>query len=1398
MSNHVSSSGKVDQLEISEIPMDSLETKEFSEYSIDSSSTAPKLSGDALIHSDTRDRADPSIEGRKAWFPRLNIFRSGVAPPAPEARTVCPEASASWFSRLTFSWVKPLLSVGRKRSLEANDIWLVNPDRSIEVLNRKFEASFSKHSHDRHALAFALYDVFAREFWIGGIWQLIASLCQISIPLALRSLLSFVTDSYESATARGEGYMVEGPPFWKGLALVVGLLLLQLVQGIGINQFSYHGLMLGAQATGVLVAAMFEKSTKLSSQPHKVHGSNQGTKAGSTLENQSPRKELGSKQHQRLEKRAEDTECVINLMSSDTGHINDAAKTFHLVWTAPITIVLATTIIFYNLTYSALPGICLLLAGIPGLTLAVKSAGRLQPMVRKSTNARVSLTQEALRHVNFIKYNAWESYLLNNIRQHRTKELGVIMKLLTIKDIMHAISTCLPVFAALLSLTLYSATGHQLTAPTVFSSVVVFNTLRLPFASLSTSARQVSDGWAALKRLQDFLLAEEVKEDTTWDRNLQSAVNVKRGNFAWRAPDLQRVEESRKPNEHLTQRGPFTLTDIDFSIARGELVAVVGTTGSGKSSLLSALAGQIPKIGGEVAIGVVSRVVCSQNAWIQSASLRDNILFGKPMDRALYDRTIKSCALTVDIEALPAGENTDVGERGASLSGGQRQRINLARAIYARSDLVLLDDPLSAVDAHVAQHLFKEAICGALKGKTRVLVTHQRQFLPKCDRILWMENGRIRAMDQYSKLFAAEPDFRTMLAGTTQDVKEGKQEDGRVPRAESTASKRENRSHIQAADNNRPLDNFESGGARGQLVLKAYIRSSGRLINGFIPAMLLILAQGTSTLTNLWLSYWTSNKFQRLSRKGYVAIYIILATMQAVLILCFAVSLSILGIRASRRLQDQAVAKIIGAPMTFHDIQPLGQIVNLFTQDAEVVDQQLPDCLCKFLLSIAVVSSVCVLSICYFPWFAIALIPLAVGLFHVTTYYRPSARQLKRHEVLLRGIMFSRFSESVSGMQIIRAYGGETRLAENVRDAVDDMNATTFLIYGAQRWLAVWLDLISASMVLTASLLVISSGGMINPSISGVVLSSVLALRIQTQLIVQHFGEFEDYMASTEHLHYYCTRLPQESSQPATALASEVPKAWPTNGKIEMADVNMRYRPELPVVLKGVSINIQGGEKIGIVGRTGAGKSSLATALFRLAELSWGKITIDGLDIKQIPLSILRSRLSMISQDPILFRGTIRSNLDPFGTHTDADIWNALHQVGVNGSSTTTAPVRLHLDADVEEGGANYSQGQRQLLSIARALLRNTRIIICDEATSSLDPETEAKIQDVMSKAFSNKTVLTIAHRLQTVLNYDRICVLDGGCIAELDTPIGLWERHGIFRRMCNQMGIKRSDFDVE
>ncbi|KAI2613941.1 P-loop containing nucleoside triphosphate hydrolase protein [Hypoxylon fragiforme] len=1347
---------------------------------------------EAPEHALTQEANRGDIDSQIPWYRRTYNFKPKTTPPVPSQRSTCPEVSAGWFSRLTFSWMKPLLSIERRRPLEPTDIWLVDPARSNRLLSNRFEASFHRRARDRkHPLVLALYDTFAREFWISGAWQLVASLCQVGIPLVLHLLLLFVTNRYEAADAQSRGdNTVEGPPPpWNGLGLVLGLLLLQLVQGVGVNQSSYHGFLLGTQVRSVLVVAMLKKAMKISGPLRKPHESSKDVR-----------------HVQSADEGCEDAKSVINLMSSDTGRVDQAARAVHPFWTAPITIILASAIVLYNLTYSALPGIGLLLAGIVVLQFTVKFVGKRQTTLRSFTNSRVSLTQEVLRHIRFVKYNAWELYLLKKLDKFRTKELRVIVQLLLTKDAVYAVSTCLPVFASVASLVVYAKADHQLTVSTAFSSLVIFNTLRVPLASFSVSARQISEGWTALKRLQDFLLAEEFVEDTIWDwYSSDSAVRVQKGTFIWsESAPLQQASQSQGG----IPRVPFSLTNIHLSIPRGELVAVVGATGSGKTSLLRALAGQMTKTGGEVRIGARSRSVCAQTPWIQSASLKDNILFGKPLDRDLYERVVQSCALTVDIESLADGDETEIGERGISLSGGQRQRVNLARAIYADSDLILLDDPLSAVDAHVGQHLFREAICGLLKEKTRILVTHQQHTLRGCDRIIWMDGGRIRAVGTHAALVATEPEFRAMLAtATTTTTQSGIKKE---TCGTKTSSHRETSptSRIKGSGHGEKDDNSDKTAKKSKGLLNGfstYAQCSGHLFDVILSIILLLLAQGTSLLTNIWLSFWVSNRFPWLTRNQYITLYILLAVAQTILLLYFAVSISVVGIQASRNILDRAIARVVGAPMSFHDTQPLGQLVNLFMQDAEVVDQQLPEALCRFLFSGAIVSSVCILLVYYFPVIAIALVPVAAGFLYVVAYYRSTERQLKGYESSFRGVMFSRFSESVLGVQTIRAYGMQARFLRGVHDAIDDMNAAVFLSAGAQRWLAVWLDLTAVTMVLTTGLLIVFGVGQANPSISGVALSSVLALRINIQLIVQQLGDLEESMNSLQQLHRHCTDLPTEPYQLVSASGlPKIPDTWPNGGNISIMNLHVYYRPELPAVLNNLNMDIPGGEKLGIVGRTGAGKSSLINALFRLLSPSQGSITVDGLDISQVPLLTLRSRISIVPQDPVLFRGTVRSSLDPFDQHTDMELWHALQAVGIKGGTGNTSnntcaissPSSVHLDTTVEEDGANFSQGQRQLLAIARALLQHTQIVVFDEATSCIDMETDARIQEVMNKVFSGRTLLTIAHRLQTVLRYDRICVLDQGQIMELDSPIELWgQEGGIFRSMCDEIGIKEEYF---
>lgn len=739
---------------------------------------------------------------------------------------------------------------------------------------------------------------------------------------------------------------------------------------------------------------------------------------------------------------------------------------------------------------------------------------------------------------------------------------------------------------------------------------------------------------------------------------------------------------------------------------------------------------------------------------------------------------------------LPSGDRTEIGERGITVSGGQKQRLNIARAIYFNADIVLMDDPLSAVDAHVGRHILNHAICGLLKDKCVVLATHQLHVLNRCDRIIWMHNGRIEVIDTFDNLMANNAEFGKLMAITAVEETKEKEEQVNEDAHSEDVKAVKKRSKKPAAALMQVEERATS--SVSWKVYSAYIKASGSILVLPLILFLVVTSQAANIVTNLWLSWWTADKFH-LSRAAYIGIYAALGAAQAVLTFFFSFGLSYFGTRASKTMLQQAILRVLRAPMSFFDTTPLGRITNRFSKDIDTMDNFLTDAIRMFFMTFAMIVSVFALIIVYFHYFAIALGPLLLMFIFSASYYRSSAREIKRHESVLRSTVFARFGEAVTGVATIRAYGLQKQFASSVNAALDTMDSAYFLTFANQRWLSIRLDVIGNSLVFVTGLLVVTSRFSVNPSIGGLVLSYILSVVGMIQFSVRQLAEVENNMNSTERIHYYGTEIEQE---PPLHMGSVRP-SWPEHGEIVFDEVQMRYRPGLPLVLQGMSMHVKPGERIGIVGRTGAGKSSIMTALFRLVELSSGSIKIDGQDISEIGLNDLRSKLAIIPQDPTLFRGTVRSNLDPFQQKTDLELWSALRQADLvsQDAQIDDKGQRIHLDSVVEEEGLNFSLGQRQLMALARALVRGSQIIVCDEATSSVDMETDQKIQKTIQQGFKGKTLLCIAHRLKTIINYDRICVMDQGRIAELDVPINLYDSNGIFRSMCDRSGIRREDF---
>lgn len=1292
----------------------------------------------------------------------------------------------------------------------------------------------------KRPLMMALYDSFTFEFWLSGFCAFISTMLQVIAPFTLRYLIRFATEAYYAHVTGSDP-----PNIGQGVGLAVGITMMQVVGSLCIGHFIYRGMMLGGQSRAVLIGMIYDKSMVISGR----------AKAGTSKDPLSP--EEGGKEELDADKESEKGSKkgdkgkapkpneigwangrIVNLMSVDTYRIDQACALGHFIWTAPIACIVTLVLLLVNLTYSALAGFGLLVLGVPLLTMAIKSLFARRKIINKITDKRVSLTQEIIQSVRFVKFFGWETAFLERLAEIRSKEIYSIQILLATRNAINSVSMALPVFASMLSFITYRLTNHGLAPAEVFSSLALFNSLRIPLNLLPLVLGQMIDAMSSLSRVEEFLLEEEQEEDIVVKPEGEHAIEMNNASFTWERTKNQETETPTDPKEKKAaaaaaakeakaqlnatnpaeeraakeapqgeEREPFKLQDLNFTAGRNELLAVIGSVGCGKSSLLSSLAGDMRKTQGEVVFGA-SRAFCPQYAWIQNTSLQNNITFGKPMDKPWYKEVIEACALRADLDMLPNGDQTEIGERGITISGGQKQRLNIARAIYFDADIVLMDDPLSAVDAHVGRHIFDNAILGLLKDKCRILATHQLWVLNRCDRIIWMDNGKIRAIDTYDNLMRDEEGFRTLME--TSAVEKDEEEEVSAEEAAEEVDEEKNkmaRVETSAEDRAKNKNNKKQAMLMQQeeraeksvpwSVYAGYIRSSGSLLNLPFVALVLILSQGANIVTSLWLSWWTSNKFGY-SDGVYIGVYAALGASQAFLMFAFSVLLTVLGTNASKGMLRDAVTRVLRAPMSFFDTTPLGRITNRFSRDVDVMDNNLTDAIRMFFFTLANVTAVFILTIAYYYYFAAALVPLYILYMIAGTYYRSSAREVKRYESVLRSSMFARFSEGLSGVSSIRAYGLRDRFMGDLRKSIDQMNAAYYLTFANQRWLSVRLDMIGNVLVFVVAILVVTSRFNVNPSTGGLVLSYMLSIVQMLQFSIRQLAEVENGMNAVERLRYYGHELEEE----APLHTVDVRPSWPEKGEIKFENVEMRYRAGLPLVLKGLSMHVQGGERIGVVGRTGAGKSSIMGTLFRLVEISGGSITIDGLNISTIGLGDLRKRLAIIPQDPTLFQGTVRSNLDPFQEHDDLALWSALRQADLVSADASiddrSDPSRIHLDSIVEDEGLNFSLGQRQLMALARALVRGSQIIVCDEATSSVDMETDDKIQRTMAAGFRGKTLLCIAHRLRTIIGYDRICVMDAGRISELDTPANLYRNaDGIFRGMCERSGITLADIET-
>ena len=1025
----------------------------------------------------------------------------------------------------------------------------------------------------------------------------------------------------------------------------------------------------------------------------------------------------------------------------------------------------------------------------------VGSAQPVRMRVLEKTDARVKLMNEVLTGIRVIKYYCWEKPFKGKIHDIRKVELKNHAKMGWIMTAgVECMMGLIPNIVPLVCFSLYpTMMGKPLTSSVAFTSISLFSILQMPFAMMPMCMMLLVQYNVSVKRINNFMNLDEV-DDTLVEKNLPAGSKVPYKDIEGHEKVVEDYDAEH--DAVLIRDGYFAwgdndncLKNITTRIPKGALVAVVGRVGSGKTSFVSSLVGEMTKNAGVVMVNG-SMSLSAQQAWLVNDTVRGNILFGKPYDEKKYQEILKVCCLEDDLKVLQGGDMCEIGDRGINVSGGQKARISLARCCYSDSDIVVMDDPIAAVDSHVGKALFHKCIAKYLEGRTRILVTNATQYLHKCDYIIVLENQTISHQGTYEELKAQNIDLMALLT----------EEDG----SSSFAASRRSASKREAEDKNKKAKTLsaeeekeerEEGslttteskqtGKMKWSVYAYYFKNFGWAL--FI-AIVLFFAVGCvfNILSQFKLSEWSGDKVcitdpDRCTEvtNAYITSYF---TIIAAYVVCtlLRVFLFIPGrITSAQRLHDNLANVILDAPVSFHDVTPVGRVLNRFNKDMATIDFELPHSLAMLLgQAFMLIAQVVCIIVSTRGYMAIVIVVALACYYFVQKNFRRSNTDIQRIESLTRSPIFSDFQAILLGSPSIRAFGHQPRFIAGIEHKLDTNNNCMMILQWASAWLSVRSDIIAAFMYFLVALIAILGQGWMLPGQLGIALSSCSGLSNFMKQMVKMLAQTEAQMNSVERIKDYVDNVKPE---PPMITDVRPPQGWPTEGKIEFKDAKLRYR-DGPLVMKGVNLTVEPHEKVGIVGRTGAGKSTMMIALFRITDLCEGSIAIDGIDLVTLGLEDVRRALCIIPQDPVLFSASVRFNLDPFNEASDEDIWSVLEQVELKDAIQN---LPRGLDDDVQEGGTNFSVGERQLICMARALLRHPKILIMDEATASLDNATDTFLQQMIRKQFSSCTSLTIAHRLNTIMDAHRVCVMDKGVVAEYDSPANLLHKeNGIFRGM--------------
>jgi len=1282
-----------------------------------------------------------------------------------------PWSRASLWSRFWFAWTKPLLDLGRQRPLEACDlppIALVDQSRYnrtyIETLWRQEqERCSSRHGSSKKAsLARAMARDYIKTTWPSRLLIMLNSLSKVGQAMALGILL----DSFEDKSNQNNNTITSSGYFWAALIIVCGCI------AFPTKQHSFFMLYRkGSQYRVGLMAAIYAKTLRLPSIRNTSTGN------------------VGTSGH------------VTNLASNDVERFLLTSIYSNLLLASPVEVVAVLIAGIYTMGPIFCCGYALLFILVPLQYWLSRRFVYFRSKIAKLTDARVNLVSQAVAGARVLKLQGWELELerkIATLRAQEVEQLQFTNRLRAWNDSIYYFSSL--VVAVIVDGIYVAASDGTLTPRIVFTTFTLWNLLQYSVTKhIPHAIMGLSECYVSCRRIQAFLeiseqqqhdeqaAEERAEQDESIPHNGRSVLQLSSATFHW---DQQSDVSNRA----------VALEKISLNFELAKLYCVIGKVGSGKSALLQALIGELPLSSGEMQNSFKSISYAAQDPWIMDGTARDNITMGLQFDEKWYDEVVHACCLESDFQNFQHGDQTIVGDRGIQCSGGQKARLALARAIYCDPQILILDDPLSAVDAKVARSIYYSAIqqLGVQRGKCVILVTHQHQFVGANESTcILLEQGGLVCCGSFADCVAESGgDLSEALQTEEDEVEPSDQQDKAKPQdpccseRSTVAEKKKDGSFIERR---------ATGVIKSRTWLFYGEALGGLLVSGLF-LVLFTTTQAAFLVTMTYVGKWAEEPESTQSSSYWFSMVYGLTAATVLLAVVRAHASFYLFLQASKRLHNQMLRSVLRATIEFYDTNPLGRILNRFSADVGISDELLPFTIYDFGVGFVMFVGSIVTAIVILPLTLVVFPFLLWAFIHLKGIFVQTTRELKRLEGLGRSPIYAMMSESLSGIATIRANHKTAYFSNKYEVHHDALIQSQFAFIACSRWFATKLDFLSFLFLASATLcaVIIQDQGLLNldPAVLGLALSLLLQLAgANFPFMVRQSAEVTNHMVSIERIWEFGHDIPQEAP-----LATEFDlehKDWPKEPSIVVRNLQARYRDILPPCLQNVSFEIKPGERVGVVGRTGAGKTSLLQALFRVLEAEDGCIHIGGVDISQLGLHKVRTNMAVITQSPVLFSGcTVRENLDPYPQATENEellrLEAALRSVHMWDSIQS---IPDGLEGLIAEGGLNLSVGQRQLLCLARACLADCRILVLDEATANVDTLTDQLLQQTLRERFSTATIIAIAHRLDTVMDYDKVLVLGNGRVEQFGPPAELLlDRTGSFASMVESTGTAMAD----